>query len=176
MTSMVTLAQVKAQSRILQNAEDGLLQGYVDAAELHAQKYLNRNVYADKAAWDADRVKLTDSTAKDAQDAYNAAMAAIGVAPPQAFGFDAFGNPIVPPFQDTFAAQVALEDFLTVQNMLNRILYGMIVTPTFVQAVVLIVASWYVNRETTITELGDAIELPWGAKALLDFDRRQMGA
>lgn len=174
--SMVTLAQAKAQSRNLLNAEDALVQGYLDAAELHAQKYLNRNVYPDSAAWTTDKAHLTDTTASDAQTAYDAAIAAIGVYPNGNFGFDAFGQPTSPTFPQTLAMNAATETFQQVQDRLARILYGMVITPTFVQAIILIVATWYVNRETVITELGDAIELPWGAKSLLDFDRRQMGA
>lgn len=173
--SMVLLAYAKSQSRNLLNAEDTLVQGYLDAAELHAQKYLNRNVYPDDAAWTADKVHLTDTTASDAEAAYNAAIAAIGIFPNGNFGHDSQGNPTQPTFVQTLGTNKAIEDFQQVQDRLARILYGMVITPTFVQAIILIVATWYVNRETVITELGDAIELPWGAKALLDFDRRQMG-
>ena len=174
--SMVTLAYAKAQSRNLLNAEDTLVQGYLDAAELHAQKYLNRNVYPDAGAWTADKVALTDATAANAEAAYNAAIAAIGIYPNGNFDHDTQGNPVQPTYVQSLQTANAIETFQQVKDRLARILYGMVVNATFQQAIVLIVATWYVNRETVITELGDAIELPWGAKALLDFDRRQMGA
>lgn len=174
--SMVTLAQAKAQSRILQNAEDVLVQGYIDAAELHAQKFLNRNVYPDGAAWTSDKAKLTDATASDAEAAYNAAIAAIGIFPDVNFGRDSFGQPSQPTFVQQLALDKANEDFQNVKDSLARILYGMVISPTFVQAIILTTAHWWVNRETVLTELNSAIELPFGARALLEPDRRQMGA
>jgi hypothetical protein len=43
----------------------------------------------------------------------------------------------------------------------------MAANPAFIQAVVLLVAGWAVNREFVITELSHAIELPMGFTALL---------
>lgn len=173
--SMVTLATAKAQSRILLTGEDTLIQGYLDAAELHAQVYLQRNVYPDQTAWDADRVALTDNTAANAEAAYNAAIALIGIYANGNFGFDSQGQPTSPTYVQSLARDKAVEDFTAVKNRLARILYGMLLNATFRQAVVLIAADFYENRESTLTELGDAIELPFSAKNLLWPDRRQMG-
>jgi hypothetical protein len=45
--------------------------------------------------------------------------------------------------------------------------FGMAANAAFIQAVVLLVAGWAVNREFVITELSHAIELPMGFTALL---------
>lgn len=160
--SMVTLAYAKSQSRNLSNAENALIQGYLDAAELHAQKYLNRNVYPDQGTLTAALNALTPSAAQAIQDAYDAATTA--------------ANALATGWAQDSSLLAANEAYVNAQNAWRRTVFGMVINPTFVQAIVLIVASWWVNRETVITEFGDAIELPWGAKNLLDFDRRQMGA
>src|SRR5574337_729900 len=48
--SLVTLDLAQAQCRITWTSEDVLLHAYIDAAERHAMRFLNRNVYADSAS------------------------------------------------------------------------------------------------------------------------------
>lgn len=158
--SLVTLAQAKAQGRITWASEDTLLQAYIDAAERHAMRFLNRNVYADSASL-ATAVAAVPAALATAKAAYDAAYAAWQL-------MDA-GD----------LADIALDklnDDWTAAKTAARMTYaGMVVNAAFVQAVVLLVAGWAVNREFVITELNDAIELPMGFTALLWPDRVRQG-
>ena len=40
--SITTLSEAKAHLRVIGNEEDALIQGYIDAAEAHVSKWLNR--------------------------------------------------------------------------------------------------------------------------------------
>ena len=158
--SLVTLATAKAQSKILNSAEDTLLQGYIDAAEYYAQEYLDRSVFADSTALTAAKAAVATLPAT-AQSAYTAAITAATALPA---GLE----------QDSATAQ-ADEDFAQAQKTLARTRYGMVLTPAFTQAVVLLVAHWYVNREPVLIDFSKAVELPFGVTNLLSIDRRQMG-
>ena len=160
MSSLVTLDQAKAQGRITWTSEDTLLQSYIDAAERHAMRFLNRNVYADSTAL-AAAIAAAPTALATAKAAYDAAYAAWQL-------MDA-GD----------LADLALDklnyDWAAAKTAARMTYFGMIVNATFVQAVVLLVAGWAVNREFVITELSDAIELPMGFTALLWPDRVQQG-
>jgi hypothetical protein len=158
--SLVTLDQAKAQGRITWTSEDVLLQAYLDAAELHAMRFLNRNVYADDAAL-AAAIAAAPAALDAADAAYKAAYAAWQL-------MDA-GD----------LADIALEklnrDWAVARTAARMAYFGMVVNATFIQAVVLLVAGWAVNREFVITELSNAIELPMGFTALLWNDRVRQG-
>ncbi|HEU4376284.1 MAG TPA: head-tail connector protein [Telluria sp.] len=160
MSSLVTLDQAKAQGRITWTSEDTLLQSYIDAAERYAMAFLNRNVYADDTAL-AAAVADAPAALATAKAAYDAAYAAWQL-------MDA-GD----------LADIALEklnqDWTVAKTAARRTYFGMVVNATFVQAIVLLVAGWAVNREFVITELSDAIELPMGFTALLWNDRVRQG-
>lgn len=158
--SLVTLVQAKAQGRITWASEDTLLQAYIDAAEMHAMRFLNRNVYADAAALTAaiEAVPAALATAKAAYDAAYAAWQLMDAGDLADIALD------------------KLNDDWTAAKTVARMTYaGMVVNAAFVQAVVLLVAGWAVNREFVITELSDAIELPMGFTALLWPDRVRQG-
>lgn len=158
--SLVTLVQAKAQGRITWASEDTLLQAYIDAAEMHAMRFLNRNVYADAAALTAaiEAVPAALATAKAAYDAAYAAWQLMDAGDLADIALD------------------KLNDDWTAAKTAARMTYaGMVVNAAFVQAVVLLVAGWAVNREFVITELSDAIELPMGFTALLWPDRVRQG-
>ena len=154
--SLVTLDQAKAQGRITWVSEDVLLQSYLDAAERHAMRFLNRNVYADSAALAAAPTAL--ATAKAAYDAAYAAWQLMDAGDLADLALDKLNY-----------------DWAAAKTAARMTYFGMIVNATFVQAVVLLVAGWAVNREFVITELSDAIELPMGFTALLWPDRVQQG-
>lgn len=158
--SLVTLVQAKAQGRITWASEDTLLQAYIDAAEMHAMRFLNRNVYADAAALTAaiEAVPAALATAKAAYDAAYAAWQLMDAGDLADIALD------------------KLNDDWTAAKTVARMTYaGMVVNAAFVQAVVLLVAGWAVNREFVITELSDAIELPMGFTALLWPNRVRQG-
>jgi hypothetical protein len=158
--SLVTLDQAKAQGRITWVSEDILLQSYLDAAERHAMRFLNRNVYADAAALTAaiDAVPAALAIAKAAYDAAYAAWQLMD------------GGDLA-----DLALDKLNQDWAVAKAAARMTYFGMVVNATFVQAVVLLVAGWAVNREFVITELSDAIELPMGFTALLWPDRVQQG-
>ena len=166
--SMVSTDQAKAQTRFLLSAEDDLIQGYLDAAEYAAQVFLGRNVYPDSDTMLAAQAALTDGTAQAAQDAYNAAYATLG--------FDPRWPPCNPTFVQTTAMQVADEAYTQAQAAMTRLAFAMVITPAFVQAILMTVAHWFVNREAVIVDPAKPAELPMGARSLLEIDRRQMGA
>ncbi len=158
--SLVTLVQAKAQGRITWASEDTLLQAYIDAAERHAMRFLNRNVYADAAALTAaiEAVPTALATAKTAYDAAYAAWQLMDAGDLADLALD------------------KLNDDWTAAKAAARMTYaGMVVNATFIQAVVLLVAGWAVNRKFVITGLSDAIELPMGFTALLWPDRVRQG-
>jgi len=150
--SLVTLEQAKAQGRITWTSEDTLLQAYLDAAELHACRFLNRNVYVDATALDTAKAAAPTAlgTAKAAYDAAYAAWQLLDA-----------GD----------VADIALEklnqDWAEAKLAARMTYFGMVANAAFVQAIVLLVAGWAVNREYVITELSNAIELPMGFTALL---------
>lgn len=150
--SIVTLDQAKAQGRITWSSEDDLLQSYIEAAELHACRFLNRNVYADDATLVAAiaAVPAALATAKAAYDTAYAAWQLMDAGDMADIALDKLN-------QDWTAAKTAA----------RMTYFGMVVNATFVQAIVLLVAGWAVNREFVITELSHAIELPMGFTALL---------
>jgi hypothetical protein len=156
--SITTLVQAKSQSRVILAAEDSLIQGYLDAAEYYASQYLNRTVTPD----DASAANAQANSVAASQAAINAFVAA---------------NP-ARPFQGLLAEDAAAAASATYRMAYEKALrdrFAMAITPAFTQAVLLIVASWYVNREAIITNFTQAIELPYGAKNLLDIDRVQLG-
>lgn len=150
--SIVTLEQAKAQGRITWTSEDDLLQAYVDAAELHACRFLNRNVYADDAGL-AAAVALVPETLAAASEARDAAYSAWQAMP--------HGD-----LADIFKEKLD-QDWARATEAARMTYFGMAANAAFVQAVVLLVAGWAVNREFVITELSHAIELPMGVTALL---------
>lgn len=178
--SLVTLDQAKAQGRITWTSEDVLLQAYLDAAELHAMRFLNRNVYADGTAL-AAAVAAVPAALATAKAAYDAAYAdwqqmAMTVQPSY--------DPIYYPrnTQSTSTndlAAIAWEklnaDWDAAKTAARMTYYGMPINAAFQQAVVLLVAGWAVNREFVITELSNAIELPMGFTALLFPFRARQG-
>jgi hypothetical protein len=163
--SIVTLDQAKAQGRITWASEDVLLQGYLDAAERHCCNFLNRNVYADQTALDAARAT--------APAALSAAAAAYDAA------YTAWQAMVVGTTSTTDLAALAFEklshDWNEAKKADRAIWFGMVANETFIQAVILLFAGWAVNREYVITELSNAIELPFGVTALLFPDRVQQG-
>lgn len=178
--SLVTLVQAKAQGRITWASEDTLLQAYIDAAEMHAMRFLNRNVYADGAALTAAvaAVPAALATAKAAYDAAYAAWQQMGMSSQPTY------DPIYYPrnTQSTSMndlAAIAWEklnaDWDAAKTAARMTYAGMVVNAAFVQAVVLLVAGWAVNREFVITELSNAIELPMGFTALLWPYRARQG-
>ncbi len=179
--SIVTLDEAKSQGRITWAGEDALLQGYLDAAERHCCNFLNRNVYADQAALDAAKalVPAALAIAKTAYDAAYTAWQGMSATIPST-NYDGVFYP-----QNTSStsandlAAIAFEqlthDWAEALKAARATYYGMVANQTFTQAVILLFAGWAVNREYVITELSNAIELPFGVTALLFPDRVQQG-
>lgn len=157
--SLVTLEQAKAQSRVTSAAEDTLLQSYIDAAEQKMVLFLNRNVYADSQA-------LMDAV-ESAQTAVEGAYAAFGAATDAAHAME------VGPLRE-IALTKASDDWNDALEAYRMAARGTTLQPAMVQAVQLLVAGWYANRESMAA--GDLPEIPLGAVNLLAPFRVRMGA
>ena len=183
--SILDLTIAKAQGRITWASEDALLQSYLDAAEAHCARFLNRNVYVDQAALDAAiaAAPAALATAKAAYEAAYAAWAALPDSNPSTFdvlnGSQNQRIPGEPLTSDSDVAQIAYDkliyDWNTAKAAARLTYFGMVANDAFKQAAVLLFAGWAVNREFVITELGNAIELPFGVTALLVPYRVQQG-
>lgn len=158
--SLVSLETLKAQRRITLGAEDELLQGMLDAADLHVQNFLNRNVYPDSATYLA--------AFEQAQTDLQQAAAATATATAAWQGMPAGELADLARAKSDFDWSVAKESYLAVA-------YGMVLVPPIERAIILLVAGWDANREYVITELRNAIELPWGIEALLGPYRVRQG-
>lgn len=158
--SLVPLETLKAQRKVTYAVEDDLLQGYLDAADVHVQNFLNRNVYADSGTYAAAMAQATtDLAAADA--AWGAATAAWRLLPAGDMA--------------DLAYEKLTADWSAAKEVYLKVAYGKVITPNISQAIVLLAAGWDANREYVITELSNAIELPMGVVALLSPDRVRQG-
>ena len=183
--SLVLLETLKAQRKVTYAIEDSLLQGYLDAADLHVQNFLNRNVYASQPELDA-AITAAPTALAAARDAYAAAYAAWQLLPdssPDLFAAlnNAYNQPVLgaPQTANRDFASVAYDkligDWRRAIEQAQRTYGGKVITPNISQAIVLLAAGWDANREYVITELSNAIELPMGVVALLSPDRVRQG-
>lgn len=157
--SLITLDQVKAQTRVTSAAEDALLQSYVDAAEQKMVLFLNRNVYADSAAL-FDAITQAQTTVEAANAAFNTAK-------------DAAHAMECGPLRE-IALTKACDDWDDALEAYRMVARGTTLQPAMVQAVQLLVAGWNANRESIAA--GDLPEIPLGAMNLLAPFRVRMGA
>lgn len=148
MASLVTLALAKSQERITQNAEDTLVQQYLDAADVQIREYLDRCVYATQGDLDTAKqaVSLTDAFA-----AYEAAATA----------WESSSQSEL----DAVTWEAAKSDWRAARTDAQRVLRGIVLNPAITQAILLLVAHWCVNREAVVTDR--PVELPWGVTNLL---------
>lgn len=178
--SIVTLAQAKAQGRITETSEDALIQGYIDAAEQTAMRYLNRNVYADATAFTADMATAGD-TLSAAQALWLAAQTTYQVADEPSDYEEGqryvYTNPLYP-LPDDLASiiyEAADAQWREAKETYAMIAYGKVTFPAFEQAVVLLTQGWYANRENMTFDVGTTAELPEGFRQLLFPWRVRMG-
>lgn len=148
MASLVALALAKSQERITQNAEDTLIQQYLDAADVQVREYLDRCVYATQGDLDTAKqgVSLTD-----AFTAYETARAT----------WDSSSGTEL----DVVTWDAAKSDWREARVAANRVYRGIVVNPAITQAILLLVAHWCVNREAVVADR--PVELPWGVQNLL---------
>lgn len=158
--SLVSLDTLKAQRKVTYAVEDDLLQGYLDAADLHVQNFLNRNIYPDSEAY-VDAMALATTDLATADTAWTTATAAW-----QAMTAGDLAD---------LAFEVLTANWNAAKEAYLKVAYGKVITPNISQAIVLLAAGWDANREYVITELSDAIELPMGVVALLSPDRVRQG-
>ena len=178
--SIVTLVQAKAQGRITESAEDDLIQGYLDAAEQQAARYLNRSVYPDAttlaAAMTAAPVTLTAANVvwMTAQTAYQLADVPDESVPDQQYAYTGLSFPLPDdvPGAIFLAAQAAWKSAL---EQFYMDMHAVAIFPVFQQAVILLVQGWYANRENMTFEASAAGELPEGFRMLLFPYRARLG-
>lgn len=158
--SLIDDVTAKAHLRIVDGEDDGNLALYTNAAELSAQQYLNRSVYADAAAM-ASAQSSAATAYSDARTAYAAAVQAA-----QALPFD----------QQSVAMQVANDAFSQATAAYLSVMRGMVINDEIKAAMLLILSHLYTNREQVIVDYrAAAIEVPKGAETLLFHYRMGLG-
>jgi hypothetical protein len=139
-------------------ADAPLLEKLLAAAESAVAGHLNRAFFATAAELIAAQDALPVA-AGEAQDAYDAAMAAAG----------AFSNPA----SRKMAVDLAEARLKEAKIGFQRVLFGMVATPRVDAAVRLTLGNLFANREEVVVGVS-AIRLPQGVPELLRADRREM--
>jgi hypothetical protein len=174
--SIIQLATAKSQVRITQTAEDSLLQGYLDAAETSAARYLNRNLYADAPSL-ATAITTANASLAPTQAAYDAARQNWLTA------LDEWQQPILsidvaqtgPGLPDSIAWEIAQHSYVEAVENARMALYGIVMNTPITQAVLLTFAHFSNNREAVLTDAAKAVELPMGVQMLLNPYRVREG-
>lgn len=178
--SIVTIEQAKAQGRITTTAEDVLIQMYLDAAEQHACRYLNRYVYADAPSVTAAQAAAAAALAAaetawiTAQTVYAAADEPSEEYPNERYIFPGISYPL-PDDAASAVFDAARSMWHSTVEDFRMTAYGIPVFPVFVQAVILLVQGWYANRENMTMEVNTTAELPEGFRMLLFPYRARLG-
>lgn len=175
--SLLALTLAKAQVRITQIAEDTLLQTYLDAAELHAARYLNRNMYMLQTDVDS-AITAATATLAPAQAAYDTARQNWLTAQ------DEWQQPVLaidqaqtgPGLPDSLAWELAQRKYSEAVESARMTFYGLVLDAPVTQAVLLLFAHYSNNREAVLTDAAKAVELPMGVQSLLNPYRVREGA
>lgn len=148
----VTLDDLRLHCRA-DGDDDAVLTKYGNAAEATAQMRANRKFYVDGTARTA-ALNGMPAAVSAAWATYDAAIAAA----------DAMSDERAACFARESATS-ALNETLNAQD---AIMHGIIITDDLKQAIYLIAADWYRNREETITGPGaQAVQIPTGAEAII---------
>ncbi|MBB1593594.1 hypothetical protein [Achromobacter sp. UMC46] len=139
-------------------ADAALLEKLLAAAESAVAGHLNRAFFATAAELIAAQDALPVA-AGEAQDAYDAAMAAAGD----------FSKPA----SRKMAVDLAEARLEEAKIGFQRVLFGMVATPRVDAAVRLTLGNLFANREEVVVGVS-AIRLPQGIPELLRADRREM--
>lgn len=139
-------------------ADAPLLEKLLAAAESAVAGHLNRAFFA-TAAKLIEAQDALPVAAGEAQDAYDAAMSAVG----------GLSNAAA----RRMAVDLADERLKEAKIGFQRILFGMVATPRIEAAVRLTLGNLYANREEVVIG-ASAVRLPQGIPELLRADRREM--
>jgi hypothetical protein len=139
-------------------SDAALLAKMLAGAESAVAGYLNRAVFANQDELLAAQDGLPQA-AGDAQDAYDAAMAAAAGLPNSA--------------ARRMGEDLATERLKEAKIGFQRVLFGMVATPRIDSAVRLTLGNLYANREEVVIG-ASAVRLPQGVPELLRPDRREM--
>lgn len=139
-------------------ADASLLTDLLAAAESAVAGHLNRAFFSAQADLIAAQDALPQA-AGDAQDAYEAAMAAAAE--------------LVNPAARQMATALATERLKEAKIGFQRVLFGMVASPRVRAAVRLTLGNLYANREEVVVG-ASAARLPQGVPELLRADRREM--
>lgn len=153
---LITDAQARAHVRA---EEDDDIAIYIGAAELAAQEFMNRRVYADQAALDAAQLTVTDSLLA-ARAAYVAADEAANLIDDRDACLEAKGH--------------AFSQYMAAHRLAAEIRSGIVINDMIRAAMLLTIGHLYENREEVVTGVS-VTQLPMGTERLLRPYRIGMG-
>lgn len=148
--SLITTAEAKLHLRVDGTDEDSLIELLIEAAEISATEYLDRNLYADSTALSiavaAAPAALTSATAT-----YEAAALA--------------ALELTSDTEQDLAADMAMKAYLQAQEAYRRAMNGLVLNAPIKSAMLLHIGSLYANREN---EVMNGSELPLGVRWMLN--------
>lgn len=145
---LISDAQARAHLRA---DNDENITVYIGAAELAAQEFMNRRVYADQDALDAAQLTVTDSLLA-ARAAYIAADAAADLIDDRDACLEAKGH--------------AFSQYMAAHRKAAEIRAGIVINDMIRAAMLLTIGHLYANRESVVVGYS-AAELPQSTHALL---------
>lgn len=158
---LVTLAQARAHLRVESDYPADQIQVYIDGATDAASRYLNRTIFETAevrdTAWAALPAEL-----KAAQDDFDAAVEA--------------AEAVEDETQKAAMIEVAAATLAEAKRTADWSLYGVVVSPAMVTAVLMTLGHLFANRESVIVGASGAgaAEVPQGARDMLRPFRRVM--
>lgn len=156
---LISLDIAKAHLRIDDSAQDVILALYIGAAEQSAADYLNRRLYADQIALDAD-VAAAPGALTAATATYTTAIAAAAL--------------IVNAVEQAVAIASAGQAYTAAQTLARETKAGMVVNDAIKAAVLLTLGDLFNSREDAVIGVSVAA-LPIGARALMQPHRCGLG-
>ena len=155
----ISLAAALAHLRLEPNYPADQIQPYLSAAELAVAQFMNRRVYADQFALDA-AIAAVPAVLGAAGVTFAAAIAAAAT----------FADPVV----RRAALYFADSQYAAAQNVSRETYGGVVLDELIGAAILLILGHLFENRETVVIGV-TAVEIPLGARALIQSYRIDMG-
>lgn len=154
----LTLPEALAHLRLEPDYPPDQVQPYVDAAADAAERYLNRRIFSDQAAFDAALDEVPSKLAA-ARVAYDAAVVA--------------ANALTDETERAAALKVACVRLQGARMHSDWTFAGLILAPSMRSAMLLTLGHLFANRSAVVVG-GTAVELPRGALDLLRPYRKVM--
>ncbi|WP_414609877.1 head-tail connector protein [Stenotrophomonas pavanii] len=155
---IVSIAQARSHVRVEADYPEEQLQAAIAGAEDAAQAYLNRRIYSDTASLDEARAGYPTAAREAAASRDQALASAVFIEDRN---------------ERTAAIQMADIAYREAKAEADACIYGVVVNPSIVTAILLTIGHLYANRSDVVVGT-QAVELPQGAKSFLRPYRRVM--